>query len=243
MKRLTLLAATALLLASTPSVAASEQFEFDKAHTQIIFAVNHLGFSNSHGKFLDFDGGFTLDEDKPEKSSVNVTIKTASIDMDDQKWDDHLKNEDFFNVEKFPDMTFKSTKVELTGDKTAKVTGDLTLLGVTKPVTLDVTLNKTGVHPYSKKYVAGFSATGTLNRSEFGMTYGLPGVGDEVKLIIEVEGTGKSEKAPEKTEEVKAPEVKNENAKDEDVKEEPAKTEEAKPEEPKAEEEKTDEKP
>ncbi|HEX2753257.1 MAG TPA: YceI family protein, partial [Alphaproteobacteria bacterium] len=116
------------------------------------------------------------------------TIDTNSLTMDDDAWEKHLKNEDFFNVEKFPAMTFKSTKVEKTGDNTGRVTGDLTLLGVTKPVTLDVIFNKGGIHPYSKKYVAGFSATGKLNRSEFGMTYGLPGVGDEVNISIEVEG-------------------------------------------------------
>lgn len=168
-----------------------EQYEFDKAHTQIFFAVNHLGFSNSHGKFLDFDGGFTFDREAPEKSNIDVTIKTASVDMDDEKWDEHLKNADFFNVEEFPEMTFKSTAIEVTGENTANITGDLTLLGVTKPVTLAVTHNKSGEHPFSGKYVAGFSATGTLKRSEFGMNYGLPAVGDDVKIIIEVEGVRK----------------------------------------------------
>lgn len=191
-KFLTALTLTAALGLSAPAVAA-DAFTFDIPHTQVMFSVSHLGFSHSHGKFLAFSGGYTFDEAAPEKSTIDVTIDTTSLNMDDAKWDEHLKAADFFNVEKFPTMTFKSTAVEKTGDNIGKVTGDLTLLGVTKPVTLDVTFNKGGVHPYSKKYVTGFSATGTLNRSDFGMTYGLPGVGDEVKIMIEVEGVKDAE--------------------------------------------------
>lgn len=165
-----------------------ETYEFDKAHTQILFFVNHLGFSNSQGEFHDYDGSFTFDRGQPENSKIDVTIKTGSIDMDDEKWDDHMKNEDFFHVEKYPDMTFSSTGIEITGENTANITGDLTLLGVTKPVTLSVTHNKSGKHPFGGKYVAGFSAFATLKRSEFGMTYGLPMVGDDVEIRIEVEG-------------------------------------------------------
>ena len=165
-----------------------EKYSFDKAHTQILFFVNHLGFSHSQGEFLDYDGHFMIDREAPENSSVEVTIQTASIDMDDEEWDDHMKNEDFFHVEKFPTMTFKSTDVELTGENTANVAGELTLLGVTKPVTLQMTHNKSGVHPYGGKYVAGFSGTTTIKRSEFGMNYGLPAVSDEVQVRIEVEG-------------------------------------------------------
>lgn len=176
------------LTAAQPSYAEVEQYTFDKAHTQIFFSVNHLGFSNSTGKFLDFDGGFSFDRADPAKSSVEVTINTAGINMDDVKWDEHLKGADFFNVEKFPAMTFKSTAVELTGENTANITGDLTLLGVTKPVVLAVTHNKSDKHAFSGKYVSGFSATATLKRSEFGMGYGLPMVGDDVSVRIEVEG-------------------------------------------------------
>ncbi len=192
MKKLLILAAALAIGAVQPVFAedaAAPRYGFDKAHTQIFFTVNHLGFSNSTGKFLEFDGGFNFDETKPEASSVDVAIKTASINLDDQKWNDHMKNADFFNVEKFPEMTFKSTKVEVTGKNTANVTGDLTLLGVTKPVTLAVKHNKTGVHPYLNKTASGFSATGTLKRSEFGMGYGLPAVGDDVQIRIEVEGS------------------------------------------------------
>lgn len=171
-----------------PSAHAAERYTFDKAHTQILFFVDHLGFSKSQGEFLDYNGSFTFDTVKPENSSVQVTIKTAGIDMDDEAWDKHMKNKDFFDVEQYPEMTFKSTAITVTGDKTANITGDLTLLGITKPVTLAVTHNKSGKHPFSGKYVSGFSATTTIKRSEFGMNYGLPAVGDDVEVRLEVEG-------------------------------------------------------
>ncbi|MDD9899735.1 MAG: YceI family protein [Alphaproteobacteria bacterium] len=196
MKKLIALATVAILsFASTQAQAAVEEYDFDKKHTQVFFKVSHLGFSISHGRFNEVDGGFSFDLDHPEKSSVNVTIKTDSLDMGQDGWDEHLKGEDFFKVEAFPEMTFKSTAVEVTGEKTAKVTGDLTLLGVTKPVTLDVTYNKAGIHPFGGKYVAGFSATGMLKRSDFGMTYGLPNIGDDVHMMIEVEGFRKGDEA------------------------------------------------
>ena len=186
-----------LAAAKTAAAADAPKFTFDKAHTQIFFSVSHLGFSYSTGKFTGFDGSFTFDEAKPESSKVDVSIDTHSLTMDDAAWEKHLKSEDFFNVEKFPAMTFKSTRIEKTSDNAGRLTGDLTLLGVTKPVILEVIFNKSGIHPYSKKYVAGFSATGKLNRSDFGMVYGLPGVGDEVNISIEVEGI-RAEPAPDK---------------------------------------------
>lgn len=173
---------------TTPAATSVEHYTFDKAHTQILFFVNHLGFSNSQGEFLDYDGYFNFDRENPANSIVDVTIQTASIDMDDEAWDNHLKNADFFNVEKFPTMTFKSTAIKVTGKDTADITGDLTLLGVTKPVTLKVIHNKSDKHAFSGKFVAGFSATATLKRSDFGMNYGLPAVGDDVNIMIEVEG-------------------------------------------------------
>ncbi len=179
------------LLVFTPlsARAALETYTLDKVHTQISFLIGHAGFSKSHGDFLDFEGSFDFDESNPERGSAEVIINTSSIDMvGHDKWNEHLKSADFFNVEKYPTMDFRSTHVERTGANTAKLTGDLTLLGVTKPVTLDVTFNKADKHPFSGKYVAGFSAHGTLERSDFGMNYGLPLIGDKVELRIEVEG-------------------------------------------------------
>ena len=109
--------------------------------------------------------------------------------MGDGKWDEHLKSKDFFDVAQFPTMTFKSTKITKTGENTADVTGDLTIHGVTKPATLKVTHNKSGILPMNDKvYVAGFTATTTIKRSEFGMSFGIPMVGDDVTIILEVQG-------------------------------------------------------
>lgn len=176
-----------VFLAAVPARADVETYHFDKPHTQIIFFVDHLGFAKSEGKFLDYSGSITFDRDQPENSSVDVTIPTASLDMDDEKWNEHMKGPDFFNVEKFPNMTFKSTAIEITGENLAAITGDLTILGVTKPVVLDVTFNKCDKHPFGSEYHCGFSAATSLNRSDWGMNYGLPMVGDEVEIRIEVE--------------------------------------------------------
>ena len=183
-----ILALFTLFSLSVAPQARAELYVLEKPHTQILFNVSHLGFSKSYGKFLKFDGEFHFDPTKVEDSKINVIINTASIEMNDGKWNDHLKNADFFNVEKFPEMTFTSTAIQKTGENTGLVTGNLTLLGVTKPITLNVTYNKTDIHPFTKETVAGFSARGSLKRSDFGMTYGLPGIGDEVEIILEVEG-------------------------------------------------------
>lgn len=181
------LLAAALMIMSGPALAAPQTFEIESPHTQILFSVNHLGFSNSWGKFADYDGTIVFDQENPANSSVNVIIQTASIEMNDGKWNDHMKNADFFDVEKFPTMVFKSTGINVTGEDTAKITGDLTIKDVTKPVTLDVKLNKAGNHPMSATPWAGFSGAATIKRSDFGINYGLPAVGDEVKIVLEVE--------------------------------------------------------
>ena len=188
MKRL--VAAVALagsLAAADTAAAAPEHYDFDKRHTSILFFINHLGFSYVQGEFLDYDGELVFDPDDVANSRLRVAIKTASVDTDVDKLDDHLRNQDFFHVDKFPAMTFVSTKVEKTGDNTGRVTGDLTILGVTRPVTMEVRLNKAGEHPVYKKWAAGFSATATVKRSEFGMTYGVPMIGDDVRVVIETE--------------------------------------------------------
>jgi len=191
------LIAAALFFSAPAQAGKPDAFTFDKTHTQIFFSVSHLGFSFSTGSFTDFDGGFSFSEQKPEQSSVQVAIDAASLSLHDAKWEEHLKSADFLNVAEHPKITFKSTKVEKTGDTAGRITGDLTLLGVTKPVTLDVIFNKAAIHPYSKQFVAGFSAKTSINRSDFGMDYGLPGIGDEVNITIEVEGI-RTEEPPKK---------------------------------------------
>jgi polyisoprenoid-binding protein YceI len=160
MKRLAcLLIAAAVFLSSAACAKGAEKYIFDPAHTQILFSVNHLGFSYPHGRFDKFSGGFTFDLARPEKSKIDITIDTNSVNMASEDWNRMMKGDNFFDVKKFPAITFKSTKIETTGKNTGRVTGDLTILGVTKPVTLNVTYNKSGIHPYNKNYVAGFSAT------------------------------------------------------------------------------------
>lgn len=172
----------------TTVTAQADTYTFDVPHTQLLFFVDHIGFSKSEGQFEEFSGSFEFDPEDVTASTVELTIQTASIDMGMGKWDDHMKNADFFDVEKYPTMTFKSTKVESDDGKSGKVYGDLTLLGVTKPIVMDVTFNKAGIHPFSKKFVAGFSGSTTIKRSEFGMNYGIPVIGDEAEIRIEVEG-------------------------------------------------------
>ncbi|AWB06898.1 polyisoprenoid-binding protein (plasmid) [Azospirillum humicireducens] len=171
----------------TPAFAAPVSYKIDPAHTAVAFIVNHIGFSNVIGRFNTVGGDISFDKDAVEKSTVNVTIDAASIDTNHAKRDEHLRSPDFFNAKEFPKLTFKSTKIEKTGDKTGKLHGDLTMLGVTKPVVLDVTFNKDGVSPASKLETAGFSARGTVKRTDFGMKYGAPAVGDDIQLLIEIE--------------------------------------------------------
>jgi len=183
-------ALVALALAAAPAHAA-DRFKVDPAHTNFVFLVSHIGYSTMIGQFNEFDGEFSFDDDDPTNSSVSVVIRTGSVDTDHQARDDHLRSPDFFNAAEFPEMTFDSTSVKKNGDGSLAVTGDLTLLGITKPVTLDVTVNKIAPWPFGERkglLTGGFSARGTLKRSEFGMTYGLGGIGDEVELMIEVEG-------------------------------------------------------
>lgn len=168
---------------------ATDTYAIDPVHTQVLFFVNHLGYSNSQGEFLKFDGSYRFHRADWGGASVNVTIDTASLSMNDDAWDKHLKSPDFFNVEKYPQMSFRSTKVEKIGDNTGRIDGELTLLGVTKPVTLDVRFNKAAEFPMNKKFKSGFSATTTIKRSEWGLSYGVPfGIGDDVDIRLEVEG-------------------------------------------------------
>lgn len=177
------------LAAALPAKADVQTYQFDKTHTQILFFVEHMGFSHSNGKFLKFDGDFKFDPANPTTGSTTVTIDTNSLNMDDGTWEEHLKAEKMFDVAQYPAMTFKSTKIDLVDAAHARMTGDLTLKGVTRPVTLDVTMNKCGEHPFTKKQTCGFDAVGTIKRSDFNMSESIPMVGDEVKIQITVEGS------------------------------------------------------
>ncbi len=179
---------SALMLASSAVNAAPVNYKLDASHTAVTWQVTHMGLSHPTGKFMNIEGVLVLDEEKPENSTLNVNIPVAKQDSGVPALNEHMLKSDFLDAEKFPTATFKSSKVELTGKDTAKVTGDMNLRGVTKPVTLDVKLN--GImaeHPMTKKKFVGFSATTTIKRSDFGMGYGIPMVSDEVILTIESE--------------------------------------------------------
>ncbi len=181
-----------VLLATLP--ARAETFVLDKNHTSVVFLIDHLGFARVIGRFNDFEGEFTLDEGKVEKSKLRVVIRTKSVDTGFQKRDDHLRSPDFFSVREFPEMVFESTRIRKTDDRTGEIDGKLTMLGRTKQVTLRVRFNRKDAHPlpqYRGVMAAGFSARGSIRRSDFGMTYGQSFLGDEVEIWIEAEGLAK----------------------------------------------------
>ena len=184
-----LVSAAALTLSS---FAHADEYEIDATHTHVGFAISHMGFSETYGVFKNVSGTLTLDEKKPEESKVDITIHTDSLDTANDARDEHVKGKDFLDTANFPTMTFKSTKVDVTGKDAATVTGDLTLHGVTRPVSLIVKLNKAGPSPMDKsRQVAGFSAIGKLKRSDFGITTYVPAIGDEVTLTISTEAVRK----------------------------------------------------
>ena len=190
-QRLALALALALPLAAQAS---PETYALDPTHTYPSFWVEHWGLSMLHGRFDRMSGSFSFDR-AAKTGSTELKIETASITTGDsvkgtrpQSRDDHLKGGDFFNVKEFPTMTFKSTKVNFSGELPSGVEGQLTLLGVSKPVSLSFERFKCGQNPFTKKDRCGGNAVGTFKRSDFGMKYAIPGVGDEIKLNIEFEG-------------------------------------------------------
>lgn len=176
----------AMVIFCITPLALADNYIFDKKHTQIFFSASHLGFSTSTGAFVEFDGKFNFDQSDFSQSAVNVVIQTNSIDLNDKKWNEHMMGQKWFNVKKYPTMEFKSTSVKKTGDKTMDITGDFTLLGVTKTITLKTTFNKFGSQFGREK--AGFSATTTIDRTEFGMKNYSPAISAEIPIRIEVEG-------------------------------------------------------
>lgn len=186
MTRFAALALSAALL-STPAFAEAEKYTLDPSHSQIVFTYNHLGFSTTAGMFSGFNGEIMFDQAEPAKSSVTVSFPVKTMLTGWQERFDHFMTPDFFDAKEDEMVTFKSTAIEVTGEKTAKITGDLTLNDVTKSVVLDATLNQAGEHPMAKTPWAGFSATTTLIRSEYNLGMFAPYVSDEVQVQISVE--------------------------------------------------------
>lgn len=189
------LLALALAFAATSAFAA-ERYEFDPNHRNVRFTFNHFGFSNISGSFEQVEGHVMLDTADLTKSSVEVKIPVASVHTGVPKFDEHLKSADFFEAAKHPEIAFRSTGVAAAGEGRLAVTGDLTMHGVTKPVTLDVTVNKIGDHPMAKTPWAGFDATTTIKRTDFGLGLYAPNVSDDVKIAISVELKGPAPAKP-----------------------------------------------
>ena len=185
--KLIAIATIAFAFSAKTSFAEAVKYQIEPNHTYAVWFANHFGFSSQSGKFSDVSGEIVFDEAKPANSSVDVTIKIASLVTGLAKFDQHLKSADFFDAEKFPTAKFVSKKIKVTGKDKSKIEGDLTMHGVTKTVTLDAKMNKSGVSAVTQKPTIGFSATAEINRSEFGLEYAIPGVADKVKLVIEVE--------------------------------------------------------
>lgn len=183
--------ATSLALASlsTAAVAAPEQYNLDASHSQVLFSYEHLGFSTTYNMFAGFEGEIMFDQEDPANSSVSVSIPVMSLFTGWEKRFEHFMGDDFFVAEEGDMITFTSTGIEVTGDNTAKITGDLTMNGVTNAVVLDATLNKAASHPMQNKDWAGFDATTTLLRSDYGLAYAAPAVSDEVEVMISIEAS------------------------------------------------------
>ena len=180
--------ALVLALVVAPARGAPEQFTLDPVHCQVLFFVSHLGFSTQVGRFPGVSGTFRFDRDDWSGATAEATIEVSSLYLGDDAWEKKILSDDFLDVERHPRITFRSERIEPVDDKRARVTGALTLHGVTRPVTLDVRLNRIGRHSFSLKHAAGFSATAKLRRSEFGMRRLLPAVGDEIEIRLEIEG-------------------------------------------------------
>ena len=177
---------TSLLAASASAFAAPQTFNIDPTHTQVTFTWNHFGFSNPSARLEDIKGAVVVDQADWAKSSVEVTMPLSGLHTGVPKLDEHMKTPDFFDAAKFPDVTFKSTKVTRTGAETLDIAGDLTVHGVTKPVTLHAHVNKIGENKMIGSQTAGFDADATLKRSDFGVNKYVPMVGDEIKVHITV---------------------------------------------------------
>jgi len=178
----------AILLASllTAPAWATDSYTIDSRHTWPVFEVNHMGFSTQRGRFNKSSGKIALDI-AAKKGSVELTIEAASLDMGLEKWDEHMKSEDFFNVAQHPVIRFVSDKLVFDGDKVVAAKGSFTLLGVTRPLTLTVSNFRCAMHPMAKKPACGADVSATLKRSEFGMSKYVPMVSDEVKISSPVE--------------------------------------------------------
>ncbi len=177
-----------MMLGGMSSAVQAEPYTLDKSHTAITFTIDHLGFSLTHGRFADFDAEIDFDSDDPSKSSVTFTIDAPSIDTGWAKRDEHVRGADFLNAERHPEIVFISTGIDVTGDDTATMTGDLSLNGTTREETFEVTMRKLAPSPFGKKLMtAGFVAETTIDRTDYGISYGAGAIGNEIPVRVDLE--------------------------------------------------------
>ncbi|MFK7993817.1 MAG: YceI family protein [Granulosicoccus sp.] len=179
-----------LCAGSTKTLAAAQSYSLDPSHTTVAFLVDHIGFAKTLGQFTDVSGSLSFDQDSNTVSNVNISVATQSVNTANEARDKHVKNKDFLNVKKFPEMKFSASSGSIDANGAGEIAGELTLLGNTLPLTLSVKLNKAEKYPFAhKRFTLGVSASGELNRSDYGMDYGVANalVGDAVTLIIEIE--------------------------------------------------------
>jgi polyisoprenoid-binding protein YceI len=186
-KNLLAAAALSLLMTAGAALAAPLTYKIDANHTDVVASWSHFGFSNPIAHFGQVDGFITYDPANVAASKVEVTLPLAGLNSHVPDFDEHLRSDDFFDAAKFPTVTFKSTSVKAAGKGKLTVIGDLTIKGITKPVTLNVTINKIGDQPIAKRAAAGFNATTTVKRTDFGLGKYAPNVSDDVKLTITTE--------------------------------------------------------
>lgn len=170
--------------ATSPAAVQSGAYKVEPGHTRVLFSVNHMGFSTWYGDFTGASGSLQLDSARPGASRIEISVPTASISTTNTVLDGELKAPDWLDAKTFPTIAFKSRTVTPTGADTADVAGDLTLHGVTKPVTLHARFHGAGANPMSKAYTVGFDVSGHIKRSEFGVTKYVPLIGDDVNLIL-----------------------------------------------------------
>jgi polyisoprenoid-binding protein YceI len=171
-------------LTHNPDLGQAGHYAVEPRHTRVLFSVLHFGYTHYYGDFTGASGTLDIDPKHVDAAQLNVTIPAASISTTNVQLDGELKGSSWFNAAKYPTITFVSRHVTRTGPKTAQVEGDLTLHGVTHPVTLDVSFNGAGLNPLDRHYTIGFDATGTLKRSDFGVRAFVPMIGDDVSIII-----------------------------------------------------------
>lgn len=181
---------TVLALSTTVAMAAPQRYTLDPEHTTVAFLIEHVGYARTLGQFSGVSGGFTYDDETQQVSDVTITVKTDSVQTDNKARDKHVRSKDFLSVKKYPEMIFTADGASLQEDGSTDLSGNLQLLAETRPLVLSVSLNKAEKYPFGhKKFTLGVSARGALQRSDYGMEYGVANalVGDAIELIIEIE--------------------------------------------------------